>query len=92
MDVGIDADVDRRIESSDRDFAGYSGIAACRNVSVIEDRRQRPSRLLRSGSQAAEKARNPEADAVFVGQRRIAVDATAVRATQAVRTRDQKRD
>jgi len=71
VEVGIGADVDRGIESSDRDFAGDGGIAARRDVSVVEDRCQRPSRLLRRGGQTAEKARYPEADAVLVGQRAI---------------------
>ena len=35
VEVGIGADVDRGIESSDRDFAGDGGIAARRDVSAL---------------------------------------------------------
>lgn len=67
MDVGAEAGVERGIELPNADFAGYSDIAAARNVREIVDCRQRPSGLLRRGCEAAEKTRYPETNAVFVG-------------------------
>jgi len=69
MDVGAEAGIERRIELANGDFARHGDVAATRDVGEIIDRRQRPSGLLRHRGQAAEKARYPETDAVFVGPR-----------------------
>ncbi len=48
---------------------GY--LAAPGYIGLIIDIRQRPSRLLRSGSKAAEEAGDPETHAAFVGKRTL---------------------
>jgi hypothetical protein len=54
----------------DGDCAGQGGIAAGRDVGVVEDRCERPTGLLRRCGQAAEETRYPETYSVFVSARR----------------------
>jgi hypothetical protein len=46
-------------------------VAAGRDRCVIEDGRERPSRLLRRCCETSKKARDPEADAAFVAGCRL---------------------
>jgi hypothetical protein len=71
MDIGIDIDVDPRIELPNLDRARNSSIAARGDIRVIVDSRNGPSWLLWCCRQASVKAGNPKAHAAFVGQRNV---------------------
>src|SRR5262249_56770841 len=72
MQVGVEIDVHGRIEAADGGLARRRDIAVGVDGRLIEDGGERPSRRgLRHRRQASERAREPQANAAFIGARRV---------------------
>ena len=69
MHVGVDLCLNVEGQIFDLELFGEGYAAARGYVGVIINVRQRPSRLLRGGREAAEETGDPEAHAAFIGER-----------------------
>jgi hypothetical protein len=69
VQAGVDLRLNVRGEISDLEFTCKGYVTARGYVGVIIDGRQRPSRLLRGGREAAEETGDPETHTAFIGER-----------------------